>query len=271
MMNRLIHAFSVNRIYAMVLRYWYLIRSSLPRMLELVYWPVVQMIVWGFTTQFLKGNSSFMAHASASLLAAIMLWDLLFRSQLGMSVSFLEEMWSRNMAQLFISPLRPFEWLLALMMTSLIRTAISAIPTFLLAMAFFHFSMFDLGLPLLAFVFNLTITGWALALLVIGIVLRAGQGAETLAWALLFLLAPVSAVYYPVSILPFWLQPLAWSLPTTHVFEGLRALMFDGVFRADLAWSALLLNMLYMACGFVFFFWCFTAARKNGQLFRQGE
>ncbi|HAU29743.1 MAG TPA: ABC transporter [Rhodospirillaceae bacterium] len=271
MIRHLITAFSPNRIWAMVLRYWYLIRSSLPRMIELVYWPFMQMLIWGFMSQFLRGHDSFMAKASSTLLAAVMLWDLLYRSQIGMSVSFLEEVWSRNLAQIFISPLRPFEWLISLMITSLIRTLISAIPIFLLAALFFGFRVWDLGWPVLAFWVNLTLMAWSISLLNIGIILRAGQGAESLTWALTFMIVPISAIYYPVSTLPYWLHPLAWSLPSTHVFEGLRALMFDGVFRTDLAISALLLNVLYMVLGFVFFFWCFAAARRNGQLFRQGE
>src|ERR1051325_8554855 len=120
--------FSPARVWAMLLRYLYILRSSWPRTLELLYWPTLQMLIWGFMSQFLAQNSSYIAQAFGVLLAAVMLWDLLFRSQLGLSISFLEEMWARNLAQLFVSPLRPYEWLLSLLAMSVIRVTIGVVP-----------------------------------------------------------------------------------------------------------------------------------------------
>ena len=121
-------ASSTRRVGAMVLRYWYLLRGSWPRMLELAYWPTVQMVIWGLITLFLARESTLIAHTSGLLISAVLLWDILFRGQLGMSISFLEEMWSRNLGHLFVSPLRPGEWVLSLMAMSLIRTLIGVGP-----------------------------------------------------------------------------------------------------------------------------------------------
>src|SRR5439155_8863218 len=121
-------AFSPARVWAMLLRYLYILRSSWPRTLELLYWPTLQMLIWGFMSQFLRGNSSYVAQAFGVLLGAVMLWDLLFRSQLGLSISFLEEMWARNLGQLFVTPLRPYEWLLSLLAMSVIRVTIGIVP-----------------------------------------------------------------------------------------------------------------------------------------------
>src|SRR5690349_22699565 len=142
---------SARRVGAMVLRYWYLLRSSWPRMLELIYWPTVQMLMWGFLQVYVSQNAGFFARAGATFLGAVLLWDILFRGQLGFSVSFLEEMWARNMGNLMISPLRPVEFIAALMIMSLIRLAIGMVPVSLLAIAFFRFNFYAIGLPLIAF------------------------------------------------------------------------------------------------------------------------
>src|SRR3979409_1030961 len=105
---------SPQRIHAMVLRYWYLLMSSWPRLLELMYWPALQIITWGFLQSYISQTSGFFARAGGSLIGAVILWDILFRGQLGLSISFLEEMWARNLGQLFVTPLRPYEWLRAL-------------------------------------------------------------------------------------------------------------------------------------------------------------
>jgi ABC-2 type transport system permease protein len=263
--------FSPGRVSAMLLRYLYLLRSSWPRALELVYWPAISMVLWGFTSKFLMTNSSYVARAGGVLLAAVMLWDVLFRGQLGVSMSFLEELWSRNLGHLFVTPLRPFEWMIALLTMSVIRVAIGVLPAMLLAIPLYHYSIFSLGLPLLAFFTLLLIMGWALGLLIDALLLRHGLGAESLAWLAVFLLAPASAVYYPVATLPRWLQDLALVLPSAHVFEGMRAVMFDHVFRLDHFIAAALLDIVYLAIGAVVFLDAFRRARQRGALLQTGE
>src|ERR1041385_7690966 len=170
--------FSPARIWAMLLRYLYILRSSWPRTIELLYWPTLQMLIWGFMSQFLRTNSSYVAQAFGVLLGAVMLWDLLFRSQLGLSMSFLEEMWARNLGQLFVTPLRPYEWVLSLLAMSVIRVAIGIVPAMLLAIPLYHFSIFDLGPALIAFLGLLMAMGWGLGLAICGGILRHGMGAE---------------------------------------------------------------------------------------------
>src|SRR6202040_3431261 len=189
-------------------------------------------------SQFFAQNSSYVARAFGVLLGAVMLWDLMFRSQLGLSISFLEEMWSRNLGHLFATPLRAYEWVISLLAMSVVRVTIGIVPAALLAIPLYHYSIFAMGLPLLAFVVALMIMGWALGLAICGLILRHGMGAESLAWTVIFALSPVSCVYYPVSILPAWLQHAAWALPSTYVFEGMRTVLFTGVFRSDYFFTA---------------------------------
>jgi ABC-2 type transport system permease protein len=265
----LIHA--PGRIGAMLLRYVYLLRSSWTRLLELIYWPAVQLFVWGFLQFYIAENSGFFARASGVFIAAVLMWDILFRGQLGFSVSFLEEMWSRNLGNLMISPLRPGEFVAALMLMSLIRLAIGMVPVTLLAIAFFGFNLYGLGLGLVAFFLNLILTSWAVALVVSGVLLRNGMGAENLAWTLMFVLMPLICVYYPVSVLPDWLKLIAWSLPPTYVFEGMRALVMDHVFRADLMIEAFALNAAYFAIAVIAFLALLQSARRAGSLLQTGE
>ena len=262
---------SAGRIGAMALRHLYLLRTSWPRLLELMYWPTVQMILWGLVSTFLLTNSSWVAQASGVLLAGVILWDVLFRGQLGLSLVFIEEMWSRNLGHLFSSPLRPWELIVALMMISLLRTLIGMGSAVGFAILLYHFSIFDLGLPLLAFFFNLIFMGWAVGLVVCGLVLRYGLGAESLAWFMIFAFAPVSCIYYPLEILPDWLKHVAEALPSALVFEGMRSVLFDGVFRYDLFWRAMALNALYMALAVTAFMAFFHSALKRGLLHQIGE
>lgn len=263
--------FSLGRINAMVLRHLYLLRGSWPRAIELVYWPTLSMVVWGFTTQFLVTNSSWVAQAAGVLLYAVLLWEVMFRGQLGVAFSFLEEMWSRNLGHLFVSPLRPYEWVVSLLVMSLIRVLIGTLPAALLAIPLYHYSIFTLGLPLLAFFALLLVMGWAVGLAIIAVILRNGLGAENLAWVAIFVLSPVSGIYYPVSVLPAWLQPVAWSLPTSYVFEGMRAVMFQHVFRTDYLVRAAALDILYISLGGAFLLWSFHRVRRTGALLQMGE
>jgi len=264
-------AFSPNRIFAMVLRYWYLLRSSWPRLLELIYWPAVQMLMWGFLQLYVSENAGFFAKAGGTFIGAVLLWDILFRGQLGFSISFLEEMWARNMGNLMMSPLRPGEFICALMIMSIVRLAIGMVPVTILAIGFFNFNLYSFGFALAVFFMNLILTSWAVGIFVSGIVLRNGMGAESMAWTIMFLLLPLTCVYYPVSVLPVWLQPVAWALPPTYVFEGMRALLIDHTFRGDLMVWAFGLNAAYFFAAVIAFLALLRSARTVGSLMQTGE
>ena len=262
---------SAHRIQAMVLRYWYLLMSSWPRLLELVYWPALQIITWGFLQSYIAQNDSFFARAGGTLIGAVILWDILFRGQLGFSISFLEEMWARNLGNLMMSPLKPIEFLISLMIMSLIRLAIGVIPMTLLALFFFDFNFFAIGLPLIAFFCNLIFTSWSVGIFVSGLVLRNGLGAESIVWTLMFGLMPLACIYYPVAVLPGWLQAIAWVLPPTYVFEGMRALLTDHVFRADLMLWSLGINVVLFVASFATFLALLRSAKRLGSLLAGGE
>jgi ABC-2 type transport system permease protein len=270
-MNPLALNISPHRIAAMILRYWYVLISSWPRLLELLYWPALQIITWGFLQSYISQNAGFFARAGGTLVCAVILWDILFRGQLGFSISFLEDMWARNLGNLMMSPLKPIEFLIALMAMSLIRLAIGVIPMTLLAMIFFGFNLYGIGFPLIAFFCNLIFTSWSVGIFVSGLVLRYGLGAESIVWTLMFGMMPLACIYYPVTVLPHWLQVVAWSLPPTYVFEGMRTLLMEHVFRTDLMIDALAINVVLIAISFAVFLMLLRSARQHGSLIQTGE
>jgi ABC-2 type transport system permease protein len=263
---------SARRIWGLMYRHLALYRRSWPRMLELAYWPVLQMSVWGFTASFFASRSgSTVAVAGGALLGGVLLWEVALRSQMGVAISFLEEVWSRNLAHVFVSPLRPWEMLAALVGMSVLRTLVGVLPAILLAWLLYTFNLFAVGPVIVLFFANLMIMGWWVSLGVLALILRYGAGAEALAWSVLFGLTPFSAVFYPVAVLPAAVQPVALALPSSHVFEGMRAAMTDGTVRWDhLAW-ALGLNGIWMVAALLVFSVQFRHAREGGALLNIGE
>ena len=259
------------RIGAVVLRHWYLIAGSWPRLLDLCYWPIVQMILWGFIQTFLMTRSTFFAQSGGILLGAVMLWDVLFRGQIGLAISFLEEIYSRNLGHLLATPLRIGEYMVSLMCVSLLRTIIGLFPATILAIWFFGFSIYSLGLTLILFFASLIAFGWGIGLFVAGLVMRHGLGAENMAWAFIFALAPLCGVYYPTTILPPWVQALSALLPASYIFNGMRAVLIDHVVRIDLLIPAAALNLVWIALGMGAFLMFHAQARERGMLLQVGE
>jgi ABC-2 type transport system permease protein len=145
------------------------------------------------------------------------------------------------------------------------------IPMTGLALFLFHFNIYGLGLPLIAFFCNLIFTSWSVGIFVSGLVLRNGLGAESIVWTLMFALMPLACIYYPVSVLPHWLQLVAWTLPPTYVFEGMRSLLTDHIFRTDLMVAALAINALLLVASFAAFLALLRSARRHGSLLGGGE
>ena len=201
---------AARRVWGLMYRHLALYRRSWPRMLELAYWPTLQMCIWGFTASFFAsrvGNPG--AVAIGMLLGAVLLWEVALRSQMGVALSFLEEIWSRNLGHVFVSPLRPSELVAALIAMSVLRMVAGVLPAVLLAWALYAFNLFDLGPVLILFTLNLMVMGWSVSLGVVSLILRHGAGAEALAWSVLFGLTPLSAVFYPIAVLPAAVRPIA--------------------------------------------------------------
>jgi ABC-2 type transport system permease protein len=258
------------RIWALILRYTFLLRRSPPRQIEILFWPLMELLVWGFLTLYLRELNPGGANAMSFLLGAMIFWDVLFRAQQGVTLSFLEDIWSRNLLNVFISPVSRVEFAVSTSLVGLIKTTFIIFVLWLVALLFYGFNLGTIGAHLPPLLANLFLMGWSLGLFTTGLILRWGQAAENLAWAVPFLIQPISAVFYPVSVLPLWLQPVAWALPSTYVFEGMRAVLQGGHIPAVYLVKAFGLNLVFLALAAAFFAWMFEHAREHGLLAKIG-
>jgi ABC-2 type transport system permease protein len=260
---------NARRIQALLLRYLLVYRNPL-RALEAFFWPIMDLLVWGFVTRYLQSRSAALSAGVTFLIGAMIFWDILYRSQQGLTLAFLEDIWSRNVLNLFSAPLRVREFLAATYLAGLIKTASIALLLTVLAWVFYDFNLLSLGFGLGPLVANLVLMGWALGMITTALILRWGQAAEALAWAVPFLIQPFAAVFYPLATLPAWVQRVAWLIPATHVFEGLRAVLeVRGFPWTHLLWATGL-NLIYLTLAGYTFYALYTAARVRGFLTKLG-
>ena len=262
---------SINRIYGLFLRHFFLIKGSLPRVLDLIYWPTIQIILWGFISKFFTTYSDYYNNTVGVILTCAILYDFLFRSSISFNMLFLEEIWSRNFTNLFIAPMRISEIIISLVFTALIRTLIGLVPAILLTSPLFGISILNLGIPLFFLFFSLYIFGITLGLFVSSGLLRYGPAFENIAWSSLFLLAPLGCIYYPIEILPELFQDLARVLPLVHIFEEARNILVNKVVNYESIITAFKLNLIYLIAGIFLFYCSFSGARKKGSLINIGE
>ena len=260
------------RVLALLIRYKTISFGSFPRLISIFYWPSVQILFWGFFTNFLNESNSLGEWGVLNIiLSAVVLWDVLFRGQLGLTMSFLEEIWSRNLTNLFISPIKEFEIVIGLVLISFLRTIIGLTPAVLIANYFFDFHLFDLGFFLIFFFFNLIVVGWSIGFIVSSLVLRYGHSFEELAWAIIFILLPFSCVYYPIDSLPVIMQNISLIFPPSYIFESMRSILIDGIINFDSIVQIILMNFFYLLLSILFFLKMINISRKKGILINQGE
>ena len=260
-----------HKIYGLSLRHIYLIRSSFPRILDLIYWPSIQVFLWGFISEFFTASSSYYNNTVGVILTAAILYDFLFRSSISYNMMFLEEIWSRNFTNLFIAPIKISEIIAALTMTAIFRTLIGLVPAVLLAIPLFGVSIFKLGVPLIFLLISLYIFGISLGLLVTAGLLRFGPSFENIAWASLFFLAPLGCIYYPIEILPNSLQMIAKGLPLVHIFEEMRNILINETVNVIEIIKSIFISIIYFILGVTIFYISYYGAKKKGTLINIGE
>ena len=262
---------NINKMYGLFLRHFYLIKGSLPRILDLIYWPTIQIILWGFISKFFSIYSDYYNNTVGIILTCAILYDILFRSSISFNMLFLEEVWSRNFTNLFIAPLRLREIIVSLIFTALVRTLIGLVPAIILTSPLFGVSILKLGLPLLLLFLSLYIFGITLGLFVSAGLIRFGPSFENIAWSSLFLLAPLGCIYYPIEILPSFFQLIAKGLPLVYIFDETRNILINDFVNYDNLKYAYLLNIIYLIIGIGLFYSSFLKARVKGTLINMGE
>ena len=261
---------SWNKIFALSLRHIYLIKGSFPRILDLIYWPTIQIFLWGFISKFFTLNSTFYENTVGVILSAAILYDFLFRSSISYNMMFLEEIW-RNFTNLFIAPIKLSEIIAALTFTAIFRTLIGLIPAALLAIPLFGVSILKIGFPLIFLLITLYIFGVTLGLMVTSGLVRFGPSFENIAWASLFFLAPLGCIYYPIEILPYWLQIIAKLLPLVHIFEEMRNILIHDIVNYSQIIRAVLISFIYFVIGVIIFYLSYNGAKNRGTLINMGE
>jgi ABC-2 type transport system permease protein len=233
-------------------------------MSDVFYWPTIDLLLWGLTSSYFRSFISDKNHIIMMIVSGILLWIIVWRGQYEITVNLLEELWSKNLINLFVSPLKFSEWLVSVVIVGILKAVISFSFAGLVAFMLYKVKIFSLGFYLLPLSGLLIITGWWVGFLVGGLILRYGTKIQTFAWAAVMLISPFSAIYYPLSTLPAWAQKVAVFVPTSYVFEGARQVIDHG----SLDWNKLLvclaINLVYLTLALRFINSSFSKILKKG-------
>jgi len=228
-------------------RHWYGTLRSFDRLTDAFYWITIDLLLWGITAGYMQEHSSGAGNIFFMIITSVIMWNVVYRSQMDIGMGLLEELWNKNLVNLFAAPLTLAEWAVSLILIGLIKTAVAV--TFGSAVAYLLYSYFlpgVIGWYLVPFVVVLVMTGWWVGFLVVTLVLRLTTKAQAVAWTFVWVLAPLSAIFFPLSSLPGWARHVAALLPASYVFEEMRRVLVG----QDVLWSNLLiatgLNVAYL-------------------------
>lgn len=262
---------SLDRIFALVMRHWYLLAKPSPRLVELFMWPTVELMIWGFMCLYLGSLGSGIPLIGQMALSGATLWMVFARGQTTIMISFLEEIWSRNLGHIFVSPITAAEFTLGVLLVAMLRSLVGMLVAVALSVVFFGSTLLSIG-PVLALHWGLLMVMCsALGMANMGLMLRYGPSAEWLMWMFGFILLPISCAYYPLAVLPAWLQPVALALPMTHVFESMRSVMATGDIQSHHLMIASALTVLYIGLACIVMARSLNYARQHAGLVQQGS
>jgi ABC-2 type transport system permease protein len=247
-----------------------LIRRSVPKLFGLFGFVTVALLLWGFLTLWLQtlAPGDAVPDFILLILSAFIFWSLFDLSQRSFGISFLEEVWSRNIINLFAAPVKLSEMVLGFVMVGVTQAFLAFFYVSGLAFLLYALNIWTIGFYIIPFFVNILIFGWALGVVTIGLVVRFGPSADILAFFIPFLLLPFSAVYYPISVYPLLLQKITFVLPTRHMFEGMRMAISEGMIPWHEVFWATVLNAAFVVLAFLFLYWMLRLARTKGYLSR---
>lgn len=242
----------LHRITAIILRYMFLFRHSLDRLSDSFYWPTIDLAVWGLTGAYIQHLQPNAGPIVLTIVSGIVFWYIIWRAQYELAVNILEEFWDRNLINIFISPLKFSEWVSSFFALGIIKAGLSLLFTTGVAYVLYKVQILSYGIYLIPFFALLMMTGWAVGLFVTGLILRFGTRIQTLAWAMVAVISPFSAAYYPVSILPIWAQKIATFIPSSYIFEGIRQIIAGHPIDPQKILISFVLNLVYFILAFIF-------------------
>ena len=255
---------SFQRIYAIFLRQFFLLRRSPNRILQIFYWSLLELTLWGIITKYLYAIGGEKFGFITVILGTVIFWNFFTRVMNGITISFLEDVWSRNLINLFASPLKVGEYIAGLLAVSIIQTLLAIGVMVLAAWFFFSYSIFQFGFFLIPFILILFISGWALGIFTTAVVLRFGPSVEILVWSIPTLIMPFSAIFYPLEALPPFLRPISYMIPISYVFEGMREIVHKGTFNALNLAIGFALSLLFFFVAIAVLFVMYRMALRKG-------
>lgn len=254
---------SWSRIKGVFLRYYYNLVKGPQQLSDLFYWPLVDILLWGLTSVWIQSQNP-VANLPLILMTGLIFWQIAWRGSNDISVSLLHEFWHRNLVNLFSTPLKISEWCTGVIMLCFCKLIITIAFGGLAVYILYSLNVFSIGWAFLPFAALLLMFGWTIGFLSASLIIYWGHQVEMFAWMLAFIFAPFSAVFYPVNILPVWAQHVAWCLPTTYVFEGMRQILSNGTFPMSFFWYSLILNIVYLLLAVSLFSYMFEKSRVKG-------
>ena len=256
------------RIRTVVRRHWYVLWRSPNRWFDIAVWPVFDVMLFGSLGAFVAQENDASRAAAPYLLAGIMLFHVLFQCQIAVTTGFMEETWSRNLLNIMTTPITETEYTAGLAVYAFMKLVMAMVAISFVALVTYQFHLDSVGWGLVPIVGVLLLVGWAVALFVIGLILRFGQSAEILAWGINFVLLALSGVFNPVSALPAAVQPLAKLFPTTYAFRALRTLLDGGSVPWDDMWKGYVGSVVVCALAYWFVVHMLNTFRARGYVTR---
>ncbi len=254
----------LHRINAVIRRHILQMFKDIGRIFDMIYWPLVDIILWGFTSLWFQNNATNKAELSFMLLTGLVLWGVVWRSNVDISLSFLDELFSKNMVNLFSSPLSLAEWITGMMMLGSLRSLCVFLYTSAIVWLFYGWNVFSIGFVLVPYFIMLMISGWCVGFFVAGLLSYYGMRIQSFVWAVGWLFSIFGAVFYPLNVLPASVQLICKSLPIAYVFEAMRSQIQTGMIDSvSLTW-ALVLNIFYLSLSLIFFRYMFNKSRVYG-------
>lgn len=254
----------LHKIYGIILRYLYLFRHSFDRLSDAFYWPTIDLLIWGLASTYFKNYNPEASQIVIIIVSGILFWIIVWQGQYQISINLLEELWNKNLLNIFAAPVTFAEWITSLIMIGIIKALVSFSFASFLAYFLYHLKIFTYGFYLLPFALILIMTGWWVGFFVSGLILRFGKKIQILGWAFVSVLYPFSAVFYPVSTLPDWAQGVSRLIPISYVFEGARSIIEHGTLDVNMIYIGIALNVIYIILSLFFLRSSFKSVLKKG-------
>jgi ABC-2 type transport system permease protein len=249
---------------AVIKRHLFQMYKDLAKALDMLYWPLVDIVLWGFTATWFHSTGHDSPELGLMLLSGLVLWQVVWRANIDISLCFLEELWSKNLVNLFSTPLSLAEWSVGMMFLGFIRSLMVFVYAAFLVWLFYAWNVFTLGISLVPFFVLLLVSGWSIGFFIAGFLAYLGQRIQSFVWAVGWFFSIIGAVFYPLHILPLSVQLISKTLPISYVFEGMRYQVATGFMPTWYLLMALGLSIFYFSVSLIFFKYMFNKSRARG-------